>query len=47
LHLLKSGRKVGHHILIVGYTVYTHGRRLVFPGLLGAGGTCRGGEIFV
>jgi hypothetical protein len=47
LHLLKSGLKVGHHILIVGYALYIYGRRLVFPGLLGAGGTCRGWEIFV
>jgi hypothetical protein len=45
--LLKSDRKLGHHILIVGYAVYIYGRRLVFQGLLGAGGTCRGGEIFV
>jgi hypothetical protein len=36
LLLLKSGRKVGHHILIVGYAVYIYGRWLVFPGLLGA-----------
>jgi hypothetical protein len=43
----KSGRKVGHHILIVGYAVYIYWRRLVFPGLLGALGTCPGGEIFV
>jgi hypothetical protein len=47
LLLFKSGRKVGHHILIVGYASHIYGRRLVFPGLLGAGGTCRGGEIFV
>jgi hypothetical protein len=47
LLLLKSSRKVGHYILIVGYAVQIHGRRLVFPGLLDAGGTCRGGEIFV
>jgi hypothetical protein len=46
LLLLKSGRKVGHHILIFGYAVYIYGRRLVFPRLLGTGGTCRGGEIF-
>jgi hypothetical protein len=39
LLLLKSGRKVGHHILIVGYAVHIYGRRLVFPRLLGAGGT--------
>jgi hypothetical protein len=47
LLLLKSGRKVGHLILIVGYAVYVYGGRLVFPGLLGAGGTCRGRKIFV
>jgi hypothetical protein len=47
LLLLKSGREVGHHILIVGYTVYIHGGRLVFLGLLGAKGTCRGRDIFV
>jgi hypothetical protein len=47
LLLLKRGRKVGHHYLIVGYAVHIYGRRLVFPGLLGAGSTCRGGEIFV
>jgi hypothetical protein len=46
LLLLKSGRKVGHHILIVGYSIHIYGGRLVFPGLLGAGGTCRGREIF-
>jgi hypothetical protein len=44
LLLLKSGRKVIHHILIDGYALYIYWRRLVFPGLLGAGGTCRGGE---
>jgi len=46
LLVLKSGREVGHHILIVGYTVHIYGRRLVFPGLLGAGGTCCIREIF-
>jgi hypothetical protein len=47
LLLLKSGRKLGHHILITGYAVHIYGKRLVFPGLLGARGTCRGGEIVV
>jgi hypothetical protein len=47
LLLLKSGSEVGHHILIVGYAVHIYGRRLVFPGLLGAGGTRRSREIFV
>jgi hypothetical protein len=47
LLLLKSGCEVGHHILIVGYAVHIYGRRLVFPGLLGAGSVLRGREIFV
>ena len=46
LLVLKGGREVGHHILIVGYAVHIYGRRLVFPGLLGAGGTRRSREIF-
>jgi len=46
LLVLKGGREVGHHILIVGYAVHIYGRRLVFPGLLGAGGTRRIWEIF-
>jgi hypothetical protein len=37
LLLFKSGREIGHHILIIGYAVNVYGRRLVFPGLLSAG----------
>jgi hypothetical protein len=44
---LKSGSEVGHHILIVGYAVHIYGRRLVFQGLLGAGGTRHSREIFI
>jgi hypothetical protein len=44
---LKNGREVGHHILIMGYAVHIYGRRLVFPGLLGAGSILRSREIFV
>ena len=44
--LLKSGREVGYHILIVGYVVHIYGRRLMFPGLLGAGSILRSREIF-
>ena len=47
LFLLKSGREVGHHILIVGYAVHIYGRRLVFPRLLGAGSILRGRGVFV
>jgi hypothetical protein len=47
LLLLKNGREVGHHILIIGYTVHIYGRRLVFPGLLGAGSILRSRGIFV
>jgi hypothetical protein len=47
LLLLKNGRKVGYHILIIGYALHINGRRLVFPGLLGAGSILRSREIFV
>jgi len=47
LLLLKSGREVGSHVLIIGYAIHIYGRRLVFPGLLGAGRTRRSREIFV
>jgi len=47
LLLLKSGREVGQHVLIMGYAIHIYGRRLVFPGLLGAGSTRRSREIFV
>jgi len=47
LLLLKSGREVGHHVLIIGYAIQIYGRRLVFPGLLGARSTRRSWEIFV
>ena len=43
--VFKGGREVGHHILIVGYAIHIYGRRLVFPGLLGTGGTRRIREI--
>jgi hypothetical protein len=46
LFLLKSGSEVGHHILIIRYAVHIYGRRLVFPGLLGAGGTRHSRENF-
>jgi hypothetical protein len=44
LLLLKNGREVGHQI---GYAVHIYGRRLVFPGLLGAGSMLRSRGIFV
>jgi len=47
LLLLKRGREVGHHVLIIGYAIHIYGRRLVFPGLLGARSTRRSWEIFV
>jgi hypothetical protein len=47
LLLLKNGREVGHHILVIGYAVHIYGRRLVFPGLLGAGSILHNREIFV
>jgi hypothetical protein len=46
LLLLKGGREVGYHILIVSYVVHIYGRRLMFPGLLGAGSILRSREIF-
>jgi len=47
LLLLKSGCEVGHHVLIIGYAIHIYGRRLVFPGLLGAGSTRHSREVFV
>jgi len=47
LLLLKSGREVGQHVLIIGYAIHIYGRRFVFPGLLSAGGNRRSREIFV
>jgi len=47
LLLLKSGREVGHHVLIIGYAIHIYVMRLVFPGLLGAGSNRRSREVFV
>jgi hypothetical protein len=47
LFLLKGGREVGHHILIVGYAVHIYGRRLVFPRLLDAGGILRSRGVII
>jgi len=39
LLLLKSGRDLGRHFLIIGYAMHIYGRRLVLPRLLGAWST--------
>ena len=47
LLLLKGGRVLGHHVLIIGYAIHIYVMRLVFPGLLGAGSNRRSREVFV
>jgi hypothetical protein len=47
LLLLKNGRELGHHIVIIVYTVHIYGRWFLFPGLLVAGSILRSREVFV
>ena len=46
LLLLKSGRELGYHVLKIGYAIHIYGKRLVFPGLLGARSIRRSREIY-